>query len=659
MSDISSITVEKQERYELLERHENHESRRLEDLPIYSEMLGQSRILTITDINIADELFKQLLSDLFPDTQDQERGQEFRQEFNWVFAGFDLEWSSNRKVSTTDSSTKDVPDEKVSNKTAMIQISVRDSKGIINTFLVRTMIFFDKTHKDYSSNHLVKFLENPRVYKVGVEIDHDKHKLFHDFGITVRSVVDIRHIYHRFEHKITISPDVVEQKVDCTRDGVTEMVRTPDKIEVTEPTETSKLSLISLPTPQPQQLSLASLTKKFCGHVMPKPFKVRCGNWCAENLTKAQILYASADSFYALKIVERILEDVFITTGSMAGIVDRPFKVKTKPKLESKLEQNPESERTDIVKQEKTKCVHKPRLSTNVYGNIKFLDKDGNFMFYCNKDKADWYTTRKLAVQLEDKVYKLTFEAKGKGNQTDKYMHTELKNMCVVCGETSQLVHHYVVPYAYRQVYPTAFKSHSHVDIVLMCSTCKLRTSDTYSRKIVSFARSMGVHTNKPNVSENSQKRRHIVKRCELAIKYLTGKLNLPVEKGAELMKEIEQIISALMDSDLYNVSSFVERGIQHNDQEREQKVKITKELLDHVIDQIQKEESEETYPVPNIFVKVLNAWLNPHSLSDNPSILADKIHQFNKMWRQFFLDVAEPKHLPNGWSVDHRKSIQ
>jgi hypothetical protein len=33
--------------------------------------------------------------------------------------------------------------------------------------------------------------------------------------------------------------------------------------------------------------------------------------------------------------------------------------------------------------------------------------------------------------------------------------------------------------------------------------------------------------------------------------------------------------------------------------------------------------------------------------------ITADELQSFVKMWRQHFLDIMDPQHMPNFWSVD------
>jgi len=50
---------------------------------------------------------------------------------------------------------------------------------------------------------------------------------------------------------------------------------------------------------------------------------------------------------------------------------------------------------------------------------------------------------------------------------------------------------------------------------------------------------------------------------------------------------------------------------------------------------------------------------LNPHGSDVIKKIIEEggdeALANFIKMWRQNFLDSLEPKHMPDGWDVDHK----
>ena len=60
-------------------------------------------------------------------------------------------------------------------------------------------------------------------------------------------------------------------------------------------------------------------------------------------------------------------------------------------------------------------------------------------------------------------------------------------NICVVCGAGDDYVRHYVVPYAFRRTFPPRLKSHSSMDIVLLCIHCQEKSSqldERYKRQL-------------------------------------------------------------------------------------------------------------------------------------------------------------------------------
>tara|TARA_R110000796_G_scaffold88978_2_gene192368 strand:+ start:13106 stop:13819 length:714 start_codon:yes stop_codon:yes gene_type:complete len=107
------------------------------------------------------------------------------------------------------------------------------------------------------------------------------------------------------------------------------------------------------------------------------------------------------------------------------------------------------------------------------YGNFEMLSKDGDFLCYTTEKKMNWYLTRSLAKQLNDKKYQLNFITKGDGNNVrGEYYKIPLENKCVVCGSTDELTKHHVVPSQYRKKLPERFKSKSSFDVLCVCDTC-------------------------------------------------------------------------------------------------------------------------------------------------------------------------------------------
>lgn len=113
--------------------------------------------------------------------------------------------------------------------------------------------------------------------------------------------------------------------------------------------------------------------------------------------------------------------------------------------------------------------------TTKIYGNCQVFGPDGKLMFRCLEKRANWYLKRNLAVVInEDPLsIKLNFTPKGSGESVD-VLKLERKNLCVVCGieDLEVLTKHHLVPFVYRQHFPSERKAHSSLFVVPICSDC-------------------------------------------------------------------------------------------------------------------------------------------------------------------------------------------
>lgn len=108
-----------------------------------------------------------------------------------------------------------------------------------------------------------------------------------------------------------------------------------------------------------------------------------------------------------------------------------------------------------------------------IYGNWTVLSINGEEIFKCLEERADWYLSRNLAIKLSDTppVIKLLFEVKREGNKGDAYYLSAKKNICVKCGTENLevLTKHHVVPQMYRRFMPIDIKSRNSFDVLPMC----------------------------------------------------------------------------------------------------------------------------------------------------------------------------------------------
>lgn len=122
------------------------------------------------------------------------------------------------------------------------------------------------------------------------------------------------------------------------------------------------------------------------------------------------------------------------------------------------------------------------------YNSIVMLHPDGDIMCRCSNKKAEWYIQRGLATRIDDSTFKLNFVPNGYGNREQPF-YLEIKdNCCVVCGVKENLTKHHVVPYQFRSLFPTEYKSHDCHDVLLVCRKCHdkyEREADIFKSKIL------------------------------------------------------------------------------------------------------------------------------------------------------------------------------
>lgn len=156
-----------------------------------------------------------------------------KQELGRVILGVDIEWKP--------SFGQGIPQ----GKAAVLQIC-----GDMTCCYVLHIIHSGVPH------NLKSLLEDPTSIKVGVGIDGDAVKMFHDHNVSIKCVKDLSR--------------VANQKLG----GV------------------------------PKQWSLSSLVQTLTSKQLLKPKKIRLGNWEANLLSKAQLQYAATDAFASWYLYE-------------------------------------------------------------------------------------------------------------------------------------------------------------------------------------------------------------------------------------------------------------------------------------------------------------------------------------------------------------------
>lgn len=250
-------------------------------------------------------------------------------------------------------------------------------------------------------------------------------------------------------------------------------------------------------------------------------------------------------------------------------------------------------------------CISNP---DNLYGNCKVYSPSGIFMFRCSNKKVRWYLNKDLAKKIdEDNAIQLLFEPNGLGHHNDSYGLQEMTNQCVCCGVGENLSRHHIVPYEYRKNMPLSFKSNSPHDVIMMCH----------------------------------KHHKKYEKEAYLYKKELEEKYNAPLggyEETLEERRKLKKIIN------LYIYSSKI-KNITSDDImnfEAELKKYTNGDLSLPALKKLKKE--------INKFDGITHGEMVVSQLLSTQDIV-----EFERKWRQHFIDKMDCQYLPEGWSVDYK----
>lgn len=246
-------------------------------------------------------------------------------------------------------------------------------------------------------------------------------------------------------------------------------------------------------------------------------------------------------------------------------------------------------------------------LSNEAYGNWVMLSPQGEIMCRCDEKRARWYLKRNIAIKVAENppTIQLTFQPAGRGNAGDEFYTSERFNQCVVCGTEQELTKHHIVPSMYRVHLPQEFKSWSSHDVVTICiEDHKSYETEAWKLKML-IAEETGIPIDNGVLKVDRSKWR--IRSLSSAI--IKNEACIPAERMAEITSRLTQMLG--------------------KEPTREELLTLSK------ID-------------PNF-----------DKLDCHGKLVIDGVkatgttHEFIKRWRWHFLDVAQPKFMPRGWSLD------
>lgn len=413
---------------------------------------------------------------------------------------------------------------------------------------------------------LSDLLKDGNILKVGVGINDDASKLFHDYCLEVLGFIDLRYLVK------------------------------------------------DLPELQGKSLGLKSLAKEILKYDLNKSNTLRCSDWDAESLTTDQIKYAADDAIVSAKLFEIVKSRKIGWFGLSSNFyeevelyMDIPFK-QTCSNNNVSTKSNP-AQPTQKYKTRYSKPRQRP-----MYDNCQLVAPDGEVLCNCDRRKAEWYVYKGLGETISEEPYtvRLNFEPSGRPKLDNIFYTLEKFNCCVVCGNAEQYHRKLVVPSEYRRYFPNLMKKNLSHDVLLLCVDCHKKSNmiDQGMRvKLAALCDAPLINGRYVKYKFNSDMAR--VKSAASALSSSGDKI--PASRKEVLEKKIK---------DYFNVSE------------------VTEEILQKAL---------------HLDVSTLNEAFIPHGLKVYQYFCKNGgLVNFEKMWRQHFLDTMKPKYLPSMWSVEH-----
>ncbi|GIX88157.1 exonuclease 3'-5' domain-containing protein 2 [Caerostris extrusa] len=365
---------------------------------------------------------------------------------------------------------------------------------------------------------------------------------------------------------------------------------------------------------QGKSMSLKSLGRELLGIDLNKSKELRCSYWDTSHLSNEQIQYAADDAIIAAKIFTEIQKrNTNFILGNKTKFLKEIIPYIDVPFKQVFINSSKKSDGLPTLKKPYKTRYSKPRQRP-MYDNCQLVAPDGELLCSCDKGKAEWYIYKGLGEKISDDPFtvRLNFEPSGRPTLDNVFYTKEKSNQCVVCGKTENFHRKLVVPSEYRKYFPNLMKKNLSHDVLLLCVHCHKKSNMLDQLMRQKLAKMCDAPLGcKKNVKFKFNPELARVKSAATALK--TNGNKIPEWRQQELKKVI---------SDYYEVPL------------------VTDEILDEAL---------------NIEVSAINNSFISHGLKVYQYFCEnDGLIQFEKMWRQHFLDTMKPQFLPAMWSVEH-----
>lgn len=235
-------------------------------------------------------------------------------------------------------------------------------------------------------------------------------------------------------------------------------------------------------------------------------------------------------------------------------------------------------------------------------------DPDGLLIAHVPEKRANWYLRKGLATQVNDSPVGIRLNFPPKKSE----LRTSIRaNQCVVCGVAENLTRHHTVPDTIRKHLPNQYKSKVSHDILAVCAPCH----HIYELKVSQL--SIVQMPLVKEASKTSSKLQQVAKMLLSIVEYSDG---IPENRHTKIHERVSQLLEAVPDY-IYELFPFLKDFCSSS-------MLLTHEQLG---------ELQECH-------RTITGHLVRRDIIDIP--------EFIFACRKQFVDMMEPKFLPEDWDV-------
>jgi len=241
-----------------------------------------------------------------------------------------------------------------------------------------------------------------------------------------------------------------------------------------------------------------------------------------------------------------------------------------------------------------------------LYDNCRLLSPEGILLALIDAKRAKWYIKKELAILESEDPYtiRLKFEPSNSTNREDVFYLTPRKNQCVVCGTTTNLTRHHVVPQSFRKHFEPQIKSRSSHDVLAVCRKCH----DDYNVYEAEFRKILAKRYGAPSFQSEGEP--HLERKYASAARALLAKHKLPVSREDELFELLIE---------------FLDRWPEEEDLQRI---------------------ATSSNPYLRAGCKTVSEYIVG-------KLSLEELNSLAKEWRNHFVETMKPKYLPLEWSIE------